>query len=120
MTRTYNLAFLLLLPNITMKSAGRHNLLPGVGAGGRQQNSGRGSLLSTYQEDKMDIKHIQYLVEIRRVHSISQAAENLYLASQTWAKICGTPWRKRGLSHFRAGPARACIPPVGPSFAARP
>lgn len=40
-----------------------------------------------YQEDKMDIKHIQYLVEIERVHSISQAAENLYLGQPNLSRI---------------------------------
>lgn len=35
----------------------------------------------------MDIKHIQYLVEIERVHSISQAAENLYLGQPNLSRI---------------------------------
>ena len=35
----------------------------------------------------MNMKHIQYLVEIERVRSISQAAENLYIGQPNLSRI---------------------------------
>ncbi len=93
------------------------------GQGSHRKNSGRGSLLRPflYQEDKMDIKHIQYLVEIGGSTPSPRRPEKSLSGPATRAESWRDVEESVGFPIFSSDQqGRASHPREGPSFCSTP